>query len=132
MFFQDREDISAEGIAIQLLLNFDDEERELIIALISYISEIKSADSLEILRELVDHEDPTVAAEAIRALGKTGREVLPSGNSTGDFLMEKLDDDEFDEKLKPEIILALGELKGEAAVERLIEIVEDPEQDVHQ
>jgi HEAT repeat protein len=129
MFFQDREDISAEGIAIRLLLKYDDEERELIIALISYLSGIKSADSLEILRELVDHEDPTVAAEAIRALGKTGREALLSGNSTGAFLLEKLDDNEFDEKLKPEIILALGELKGEDAVERLIEIVEDPDQD---
>ena len=43
------------------------------------------------------------------------------------FLLSRLDDDDLQSRLKPDILLALGELESIAAVDRLIEIVGDGE-----
>lgn len=98
-------------------------DRELILACLRYLLGIESYSELDLYKELVASEDKGFAATAIKLLGKT------HNPAAGPFLLEKLNDIEYEEELKPEIVLALGELRYQEAVEPLVKIIEDKSQD---
>jgi HEAT repeat protein len=65
----------------------------------------------------VDHRDAGIAEAAVTGLGAVG------GEDAGRRLVERLEDPDYPAEQKPEIILALGKMKYAGAVDALIAIV---------
>jgi len=127
-YFREEKDKAAREVSIALLSRYEELENNLIIALLRYLSETGTIESIGLMIELVDHHETSVATAAVKALGKD-----TYGSSRGDevaeLLLERLKDEEFDDVLKQEVILSLGSLKNKKAVEDLIELVAEPTED---
>jgi HEAT repeat protein len=111
----------AEQPALALVRNPELEDPALTVAVIRYLSAIGSAELEPELVRLIEEGSGGGAHErvvegALSALGKVG------GSGSGALLLDKLEDPEYPDSLKPEIILALGTMKYEPAVEALIAI----------
>ncbi|RPJ08822.1 MAG: HEAT repeat domain-containing protein [Spirochaetaceae bacterium] len=105
-----------------ILANYDNEEPELLRQILLYLLEIKYEKAVDIIIKLVDSDNILLAGSAIRAVGKLGTD------KAGELLLEKLRDPEMQEDRKPDIILALGDVKSQAAVDELISIVDNTDQ----
>ena len=127
-YFQGQKDAAAQGASTVLLALYEELENNLIIALLRYLSEIGTSESIGLMMELVDHNEIGVASAAIKALGK-GTYDSRRGDEIAELLLERLKDEEFDEVLKQEVILSLGSLKSKKAVEELIELVAEATED---
>jgi HEAT repeat protein len=113
---------SAEPAALALIAQEELDDPALAVALIRYLAAIESTSAEPELARLVERgaestSDPRVVESALRALGTVGT------LSSGDLLLEKLADPRYPEALKPQIILALGQLAYAPAVDPLMEIV---------
>ncbi|MBN1834397.1 MAG: HEAT repeat domain-containing protein, partial [Spirochaetales bacterium] len=122
--FGARRNRGLEGAAVSLLGAEEMEDPALQVALIRYLGAIESTTAEPQLVRLIEGgdlagADERVVESALLAVGQLG------SGSSGALLMEKLADPEYPESLKPEIILALGQLQHEPAVETLMEIVGD-------
>ena len=98
-FFTDIKYKEAENVAFIILENYENEEPELISALIVFLAEIKSTKSLDVIVEIINHDNNFTAMQAIFALGKIG------DRSRADVLIQKLNDDEFSEEKKGYVIM---------------------------
>lgn len=110
---------NAEDTALNLLEQTEVENTKLIIALIKYLSEIKSDKVADYLAEAIDEQNSNISQVAIKALGSSG---LPEN---GELLLDRLKDQDYPDKLKPDLILALGELAYKPAVEELTKIAQN-------
>jgi HEAT repeat protein len=120
--FEQRGFTGVEDLALSFLAN-PDEEAKLLVAALGYLSEIESSESLPLFESLIDHDDRLVATAAIDALGKMGSEASVA------LLLARLDDPDYEEQLKPQLILALGSVGSAAAVDPLVGILENREQE---
>jgi len=129
-YFTEEENTSALEYSINLLDTYDDEPVELVMSVLSYTGSIASKNKkildvnlkeklLKDLKDIIDNATTNLASLAVRTLGKAGYK------NENEYLLKKLDDTETDEKIKPEIILALGNMKSEKAVDKLIEILKN-------
>lgn len=109
----------AEETALNLLEQTEVENAGLIIDLIKYLSEIKSEKIAEYLAEAIDEQNSSISLAAIKALGSS--EIQENGQ----LLLDRLQDEEYPDKLKPELILALGELAYKPALEELTKIAQN-------
>jgi HEAT repeat protein len=107
----------AEGAATALLQEGQLEDSRVIVACIRYLAAIDSAGLESRLSEYVDHRDSQIAETAIAGLGQVG------GEESGRLLVQRLEDVDYPAEQKPEIILALGKMKYAGAVDTLIGIV---------
>ncbi|RKX78486.1 MAG: hypothetical protein DRP87_06135 [Spirochaetes bacterium] len=125
-FFSQIEYRNAEEMVLKLIEDHENRDRDLIVESIRYISESKNNEILtkaaEILEELTTHRENEIASAAIKGLGKTGKKEYAEKLIS---LFEKRD---YPSSLKPEIILALGDLKAEKALEPLIKILENKDE----
>jgi HEAT repeat protein len=106
----------AEAAAKALLAEDDLQDTRVIVACIRYLSTIESQGLESRLLDYVDHRDAQIAETAITGLGKVG------GEASGQLLVQRLDDVDYPAEQKPEIILALGKMKYAGAVDSLIAI----------
>jgi len=109
----------AEESALNLLEQTEVENAGLIIALIKYLSEIKSDKAGEYLAEAIDEQNSNISLAAIKALGKS------ESQGNGQLLLDRLQDEDYPDNLKPELILALGELAYKPALEELTKIAQN-------
>jgi HEAT repeat protein len=116
-FFSAKKIRDAESFSLSLLSDEQLYDSRLKVSLIHYLSAIESPGLETRLLTLIDHQDDQVAEAAITALGAVG------SPEAGGMLIERLQDVEYPDSQKPEIILALGKMKSEAAVQPLISIV---------
>ena len=121
--FAATEDRRAEEWAVEILYDEDLFSQSLIISAIRYIGEDMFPEGADAVLNLLKHEERAIASAAVSALGKS------EDPRYADDLLDLLEDGDFHEELKPEVILALGELKAVEAVEVLTEIVEDPDEE---
>ena len=120
-YFGRLEHKGAEETALRLLE--ETEDQSLTVALIRYLQAVRSADALPLLRERLDRPEGGIARSAIQALGRLG------SREEADLLLKRFEDPEFPVDLKSDLILALGDLKQEAAVEPLMAIAGNPDEE---
>lgn len=113
----------AENDALAIIENYKDHNDDLVLAAIRYMSTGKNERTPAVLSALLDIPNEIIASVVIEGIGKSG------GIEHVDMLLERLRNDEYPPNLKPAIILALGSLGHEKAVEPLMEIVEDRNED---
>ncbi len=118
-YFTATEYRGAEETALNLLEQTEVENAGLIIDLIKYLSEIKSDKIAEYLAEAIDEQNSSISLAAIKALGSS------ESQENGQLLLDRLQDEEYPDKLKPELILALGELAYKPALEELTKIAQN-------
>lgn len=110
---------SAVVYAEKRIEKWEDEDIDVITSSLRYISKYPGDSTEELIMPLVEHDSKTLASSALSALGKCGTDT------SADYLLDLLEDDDYDEDLKPTIIKSLGAMKSEMAVDILIEILED-------
>ncbi len=94
-----------------------------IISAIRYLTAAKDTQAVPEIEKLLQDENESVAYEAVAAIGKLG------GGSQASALLADLKDPQFSSKLKPQIILSLGELKSKEAVPELTNILKNQDED---
>jgi HEAT repeat protein len=121
--FTDSKYPGAEEVAYTILTNWENEDSDVLRALVAYLAEIKSKRSLEIMLKLVDADDSVVAYSAIAAVGRMGDVSMAA------TLLKKLRDPEVKPDRKPTIITALGDMKAQAALPELLKIAGNREEE---
>jgi HEAT repeat protein len=113
------DDDSLVEAAHTLLKEYDDLDAQTAEKLIDYLEDRQDTEVSETFFEMRDAADTAVASRAVRALGESGE------TEYGEKLLELLLEDRLREELQPAVLLALGKLKVEGAVDYLGEIVSD-------
>ncbi|MEW5818037.1 MAG: HEAT repeat domain-containing protein, partial [Spirochaetota bacterium] len=112
----------AEDAAIKVLEDYGDykdTDPKLIIASIQYLSEGKNEKAFDAISKLISNENESIAKAAIKAVGKSGNEKYVEA------LIEHMHETDFPQSLKPEIILALGEIGSKKATNLLTDILKN-------
>jgi len=104
----------------------DGQGADLLMASIRYLSTVGATGLAQLLAPLIDSPDAGVASAAIRAAGKGG------DSTTAALLEKKLSSPDFPDARKPDVILALGDLKDANAVDALIAIAKNTDEDKFQ
>ncbi len=110
--------------AVEIVRQFEAEDRDLVIASIGFVSHKRSDEVADLLLALVDSTDDAIAGAAIRGIGATGSEAHARA------LLERFEDGAYEAERKPGIILAFGELGSREVVESLVEILDDPDEEM--
>ncbi|MBN1524403.1 MAG: HEAT repeat domain-containing protein [Spirochaetales bacterium] len=121
-FFTEVKYAGATDAAFAVLSNYEDEDAEVLRAIVLYFIALEFKKAVPVFTELIEADNILLAGSSIRAVGKLG------GPEQGKLLLEKLNDPELDENRKPDIILALGELKTAEATDALLAILEDEDE----
>jgi len=99
------------------------QDSRVIVACIRYLSAIDSPGLENRLLDYVDHREDQIAETAITGLGEVG------GEAAGQMLVLRLEDPDYPAEQKPEIILALGKMKYAGAVDALIAIADNTDEE---
>ena len=118
-YFKELEHRGAEELVINDLLEFEDLDATYRLSAISYLSAGMNPQAVEVYRLMLDSDEAGIVRAAVKALGGSGT------REDAVRFLEYLDDPEFPDEVKPELILSLGELGDPVARDRLIEIIED-------
>lgn len=111
----------AEKPALERLADPDGDPR-LLLPCMRYLAAIRSAAAAQPLAAFLDSGDE-LAAAAIQALASLGQQ------SSGEALLARLRDPEYSPGLKSQLLLALGTLKYQPAVEDLIQVAANPDEE---
>jgi HEAT repeat protein len=122
-YFSEHKIRDAEAAAAALLAEEDLQDSRVTVACIRYLAAIDSPGLEQKLLGYVDHRDDQVAETAITGLGEVG------GDAAGQLLVQRLDDVDYPAEQKPEIILALGKMKYAGAVDALIAVVDNRDEE---
>ena len=122
--FEDLDYFGAVDDALTILSDYVEYEEALVTASIRYLTKEPKPEHAEVMLPLIDSNDKTIARAAIAGIGKSG-----AGLEYVELLLDRLRDPEFAKESKPELILALGNLKHPQAVEPLMEILDDDEEE---
>ena len=120
-YFSRLEYAGAGEAALRLLDGTEDQN--LTVALIHYLQATRAVAALPLLRERVGRTEGGIARAAVQALGRLG------GEAEADLLLKHFDDPEYPADLKSDLILALGDLRQPAAVEPLVRIAGNPDEE---
>jgi len=118
-FFTGQKYTPAEDIACTLLKNHENEDPDLVRALLVYLGAIKSRKANPTVLSLITNDNDSIAQQAIMTLGQIG------DRASEDILLAKLADKEFPESRKSQIITALGDVGSDKSVDALLKIVEN-------
>jgi HEAT repeat protein len=115
--FSEQKVKEGEPAAREILAGWQDAKSDLLAQAILYLDGLGATDLAEPCVQMIANTDSAVSSAAIRAVGKSKD---PKFVKT---FLDKLDDADFPDARKPEIILALGDLGSTEAVERLLKLV---------
>jgi len=118
-FFNENQYPGLESVSLAILDNYEEFTGTLVTKCIKYLAVMRSPDFIERTDELVETTNNNISLAAIQALGDM------EDSTHTEFLLKRFDDDEFPSSRKAEIILTLGKTKAVEAVDRLIKIIED-------
>jgi HEAT repeat protein len=121
--FDDQGLKEGEAVARQIVGDTEHPTGDLLVEAIHYLSVIKAAGLAPLLIPLIDSPDAAVASTAIRTCGTTGDAACAAALET------KLRSQDFPDARRPDVILALGELKDQKAVDDLIAIAKNTDDD---
>ncbi len=95
---------------------------EVVIAVIRYLREAKDAAANPLFAQLLSDPSKSIVEAAITALGKSGDQQYAGQ------LLSSLSSTDFPSALKPDLLLALGDLKAQSAVPELTNILKNRDQ----
>lgn len=121
--FTEQKAKEGEEAAREILAGWSEVKSDLLAQTILYLDGLGAAGIAEACADLIKNPDSAVSSAAIRAVGKSRDPKFVKA------FFDSLDDPEFPESRKAEIIVALGDLGSVDAVDRLMKLVESTETD---
>jgi HEAT repeat protein len=123
-FFREQELNGLEEQALEILRYFYEYDNSLVRAAIRYTATIETLNErneiLDLLFDLIKEDEIAYSSYAVETVGELGEA------QDAERLLEILEDsDDISESLKEHILLALGKIASDVAVDTLIEILED-------
>ncbi len=118
-FFAAREWPGAVPAAVSLLDGRDQESAQSVNAALGYLSAVKAREGIPEAREIVESRETKYLSPAIRLLGRAG------GAAETDLLLSLYESEDSSDSLRQDVILALGEIGAQAAVESLMKTLDD-------
>lgn len=118
-FFNDRQWKGAEQQAIAVIKNRGLEEESTVIGALNYAAAIKSKDALAAGDSIFTERETALMPSLIKLSGRAG------GPDEEKRLLDFYEKDECTEANKQDIVLALGDIGGQASVDFLVKIVDD-------
>jgi hypothetical protein len=110
--------------AEKYLENYQEESRDIITAVLRYLSTEKNHGVQEKIYPLLDSTAVQISKAAVRYFGKKGNA------ESAEKLLELFRKEETSRDLREEIVLALGEMKAQGAVSFLTSLLEDEDEDM--
>ncbi|MDR1625690.1 MAG: HEAT repeat domain-containing protein [Spirochaetia bacterium] len=110
--------------AEKYLENYQEEPRDIVGAVLRYLSAEKNHDVQEQIYPLLDSPVIQIAKAAVRYFGKKGNA------ESAEKLLGLFGKQDISRDLREDIVLALGEMKAEGAVAFLISLLEDEDEDM--
>lgn len=123
-YFEKTKDDRLKDFAAELLEDPFEENKEIVNAVFSYVSQVPVPQALEPLRVLLDSEDETFQIQTVKTLGKIGNQ--DDAKKLRLFL-----DKEIQPGVKQAVIDALGDLGTTDSWDSLCEIVNDKGEDTY-
>lgn len=129
MFFTFQKNDSFKQYALEVLANPFDYKKSTVLAVLSYIAEIKIPEASPLIRKILDGENIEFRDKAIQTLGKL------NNPEDAAYLFEYMESEiSGDEKqrliIRQNIMAALGELKAVETWDTFVAIVQDTEENV--
>ncbi len=118
-------DWSARDPAFALLQGYaggGDQVGEVVMAVIRYLRDAKDAASYPLFAQLLSDPSKSIVETAVEALGKSGDPKYAAQ------LLSNLNSTDFPADIKPDLLLALGDLKAQSAVPALTKILKNADQ----
>ncbi len=115
-----------EKIALEIYdaIEYEDEYKDKFAAIcIKYLSEIGSVEAINRVSSILDSDNNTILTSALKLIGENS--VIEQEAK----LLEMLDDDETDDIIYLEVIKTLGRIKSISAIELLIPIADDTDEE---
>ena len=109
---------------LEIITDWEVEDSSLVVRAIDYVSHERNDLIADSILPLTDVIDAAIARAAVQAIGRVGSEIH------ADALLERFESSDFETDLKPTIILAFGELKSNTVVDALIDILDNPDEDM--
>ena len=107
---------------LQGYANGGGQTEEVVIGVIRYLREAKDAAANPLYAQLLSDPSKSVVEAAITALGKSGDQQYAGQ------LLSNLSSTDFPSELKPDLLLALGDLKAQSALPELTKILKNRDQ----
>ena len=123
-YFEKTKDDRLKDFAAELLEDPFEENKEIVNAIFSYVSQVPVPQAVEPLRVLLDSEDETFQIQTVKTLGKIG-------NQEDAEKLRKFLDKEIQPGVKQAVIDALGDLGTTDSWDSLCEIVNDKGEDTY-
>ncbi|MBO7485058.1 MAG: HEAT repeat domain-containing protein [Spirochaetaceae bacterium] len=123
-YFEKTKDDRLKDFAAELLEDPFEENKEIVNAVFSYVSQVPVPQALEPLRVLLESEDETFQIQTVKTLGKIGTEEDAQN-------LRKFLDKEIQPGVKQAVIDALGDLGTSDSWDSLCEIVNDKAEDTY-
>ncbi|MBO4731804.1 MAG: HEAT repeat domain-containing protein, partial [Spirochaetaceae bacterium] len=123
-YFEKTKDDRLKDFAAELLEDPFEENKEIVNAVFSYVSQVPVPQAVEPLRVLLDSEDETFQIQTVKTLGKIGNQE--DAEKLRQFL-----DKEIQPGVKQAVIDALGDLGTTDSWDSLCEIVNDKGEDTY-
>ena len=124
--FADMEKSGLEERAIRAVRERDQEANDTVIAAVDYLGKVKSGDSVDCLKELINSGESRFLNNAFRALGRAASGEGADG--IAEFLLDYYKSSSPGEEIKREIIVAIGETGSGEGVSFLAELVKNTDE----
>lgn len=123
-YFTKIEDPCLEDFAVDLMNDPYDEKNEVVKAAFNYIQACKTKEAIPAVITLIEGENESYFNDAIVTLGEIG------GESEALFLAEYMDRDDLSVAQRQNLMRACGKMKALATWDKLVEILEDDDENV--
>ena len=124
--FAEMEKSGLEERAIRAVRERDQEANDTVIAAVDYLGKVKSGDSVDCLKELINSGESRFLNNAFRALGRAASGA--EADAIAEFLLDYYNSSSPGEEIKREIIVAIGETGSGEGVSFLAGLVKNTDE----
>ena len=127
-FFGEREKKGLEDRTIRIIEERDYEATNTVLSAVDYLGRIHASGAVGVLEELINSGENRYLNNAIRAMGRAGKDDGEASDRSALFLLDYYSNGNPSNENQREIIVALGEAGSELAVAFLSDIVNDEDE----
>jgi len=127
-FFGDREKSGLQERAIKAIKQREDEANETVLSAMDYLGKMKTAESVPVIKELLETEEKRFLNAGFRAIGGASSSDKKLADETAQFLVDYYNDREPGNENRSIIINAIGATGSSVGIEFLVETATNPDE----
>jgi HEAT repeat protein len=127
-FFGDRDKSGLQTRALKAVSQREDESTETVLSALEYLGKMKTAESVPIIKELLETEEKRFLSAGFRAIGNASSGDKKLADDAAQFLVDYYNDRDPGNENRSVIINAIGATGSSAGVEFLAEMAVNPDE----